>query len=144
MSQTHSIGDVAALTGLSRDALRWYEREGLLPPVARDGSGRRRYDPSTVGLLQLLIRLRRTGMPVAEVRRFIALVEEGAASHGRRGALLQAHRERLLDQLTALQRDLTLVDDKIDHYQRLIADGLDCLGQPVTDEDTLRRQARLS
>jgi len=40
----------------------------------------------------MLVRLRRTGMPTAEVREFSSLLGDGASTHGRRLALLSAHR----------------------------------------------------
>ena len=61
------IAEVSDLTGLSQDPLRWYEREGLFPRVARGADGRRRYSQRQMGLLRLVIRLRRTGMPTKEV-----------------------------------------------------------------------------
>ena len=109
------IAEVAASTGLSWDTLRWYEREGLLPPVARGGDGRRRYRARDVALLQVLVRLRRTGMPVEQVRRFSRLMAGGAATHGVRMALLLDHRTAVLQHIEALHADLAVLGDKIDH-----------------------------
>src|SRR3978361_1768192 len=93
VERTVSIAEVSALTGLTKDTLRWYEREGLFPPVDRGPDGHRRYSERDVGLLRLLVRLRRTGMPTAEMREFSRLVAGGAATHRERMALLLAHRE---------------------------------------------------
>jgi DNA-binding transcriptional MerR regulator len=125
------IADVVAVTGLSRDTLRWYEKKGLLPLVARGGDGRRRYHARNVALLQVLVRLRRTGMPVEQVRRFSQLMDGGAATHGVRMALLLDHRAAVLRHIDALHTDLAALDDKIDHYRALINAGLDCDGTPV-------------
>lgn len=139
-AQHLGIGEVADLTGLTKDTLRWYEREGLIPIVDRDSAGRRQYDDALVRMLHLLVRLRRTGMPVAQVKQFVDLMDEGAASHGRRVSLLSEHRLRLLEQIAALHDDLRAVDDKIDHYEGLIAAGRDCADQPIDDHDVLRLQ----
>lgn len=135
IEQHLGIAEVSELTGLSQDTLRWYEREGLFPRVARGADRRRRYSPRQVGLLRLLVRLRRTGMPTKEMRQFSQLVSGGAATHGQRLALLAAHRERILARLTELQADLTALDEKASHYRWLIEQGLDCDGAPV-DADT--------
>jgi DNA-binding transcriptional MerR regulator len=71
------IGDVARHSGLSIDTLRYYDRAGLLGAVNRDGGGRRVFDRDTLGLLDVVLRLRRTGMPVEEVRHFVDLVRSG-------------------------------------------------------------------
>ena len=48
-AQFLGIAEVAARTGLSQDTLRWYEREGVLPPVTRTSDGRRSYDEAALG-----------------------------------------------------------------------------------------------
>lgn len=143
-TEIHGIAEVAELTGLTKDTLRWYEREGLIPAVDRDGAGRRQYDDALVRMLHLLVRLRRTGMPVAQVKHFVDLMEEGAASHGRRITLLQEHRLRLIEQIAALHDDLQAVGDKIGHYEVLIAAGMDCTEEQINDPDVLRKQRSLT
>ena len=59
---------MARLSGLSIDTLRYYDRAGLLGAVHRDSGGRRVFDRDTLGLLDVVLRLRRTGMPVEDVR----------------------------------------------------------------------------
>lgn len=139
---TLGIAEVAQVTGLTKDTLRWYEREGLVPGIARGSDGRRRYTDADVRILLLLVRLRRTAMPVSQMREFVAMVAEGAASHGRRSALLQTHRERLLGQLAQLQEDIAAVDDKVAHYARLVAQGRDCDETPIDDPRTREAQRR--
>jgi hypothetical protein len=43
-----SISEVAAITGLTQDTLRWYEREGMIPAIARGSDRRRRYSERDV------------------------------------------------------------------------------------------------
>lgn len=137
-----SIAAVSARTGLTRDTLRWYESEGLIPAVPRNAAGVRRYDEATVRMIDLLVRLRRTGMSVAHMRDFVTMVGQGARTHGRRMRLLEDHREEIESRIRELIDDLGAVDDKIAHYRRLIDAGLDCGEQPITDPDE-RAQQRL-
>lgn len=138
-----AIRDVAARTGLSVDTLRWYEREGLLPRTPRGRDGRRVYPRPLVELVELVVALRRTGLPVADTRTFVELAEEGPASHGRRMALLERHREAIHEQQRQLAADLAAVESKVQHYRDLIAEGRDCDGLPV-DPATAARQRRTS
>jgi DNA-binding transcriptional MerR regulator len=121
------IADVALLSGLSADTLRWYEREGLVPRVAR-GSERE------AALVIMLARLRDTGMPTEDMREFSRLVTGGAATHGQRLAILERHRARIAARQAQLVAGLAALDDKAEHYRHLIAAGLDCDGAPVSDE----------
>lgn len=135
-----SIAEVAERTGLTKDTLRWYESGGLIPRVDRDSSGYRSYDERAVRLIDLVVRLRRTGMPVREMKEFVTMVGQGAESHGRRMGVLADHRLRVLARQAQLEEDLSTIDGKIAHYSRLIDQGLDCGEQPVTDPTVRTRQ----
>ncbi|MFT4200269.1 MerR family transcriptional regulator [Gordonia sp. (in: high G+C Gram-positive bacteria)] len=137
-----SIADVSARTGLTRDTLRWYESEGLIPDVPRNSAGVRQYDDATVRMIDLLVRLRRTGMPVAQMRDFVTMVAQGARTHGRRMRLLENHREEIETRIRELVDDLDSVDQKIAHYRRLIDRGLDCTEEAITDPDERAEQRR--
>ena len=70
-----SIGQAALRSGLSVHALRFYEREGLLAsPVERTADGRRVYSEHDLEWLELCIKLRSSGMPLAAIRRYTELV----------------------------------------------------------------------
>lgn len=135
MTRTLTIAEVAQRTGLTKDTLRWYENEGLIPSIARDGNGYRAYDEAAVRMIELVIRLRRTGMPVKEMASFVAMVRQGGDTHDQRLTLLEDHRRRVLAQLAQLHEDLEAIESKIAHYSRLIAEGRDCGDEPVTDPD---------
>lgn len=141
-SEDLSIAEVSARTGLTRDTLRWYESEGVIPPVPRTASGVRRYDDDTIRMIELLVRLRRTGMSVAHMRDFVTMVHQGARTHGRRMRLLADHREEIESRIRELIDDLGAIDDKIGHYQRLIDAGLDCGELPIDNPDVLDEQRR--
>jgi DNA-binding transcriptional MerR regulator len=113
------IAEVAERTGLTQDTLRWYEREGMIPPVARGTDRRRRYDEQSVQRIELLVRLRATGMPTCEMREFAELLAGGTETHKRRLELLLAHRRRILARQQRLAECLDAVDTKISYYHRL-------------------------
>lgn len=72
-----TIGEVAKRAGLRASAIRFYEREGLLPKPVRAG-GQRRYDPSVLARLAVLERAKNAGFTLAEVRQFFG--DEGRPS----------------------------------------------------------------
>lgn len=117
------IAGVAERTGLTPDTLRWYEREGLFPRVARGADGRRRYDEQSIQRIELHVRLRATGMPTKEMRTFVDLLGGGTETHQQRLQLLAAHRERICRQQQQLADCLQAVDAKIEHYRRLGKDN---------------------
>lgn len=119
---TLSVGEAAAKVGMTTHTLRWYEQEGLVSPVGRDSAGRRRYTEDDLGWLDLLTKLRRTGMPVRDMRRYAELARQGDHTLPERVRLFEAHRERVLARITELQQDLEVINYKIDIYQKIVAD----------------------
>ena len=111
------IGEAAARTGLSVETLRYYDRAGLLGPLRRDHGGRRVFDPGALGVLDVVLRLRRSGMPVEDVRRFAELLREGDTHRSGRLALLRQHRDRVVGHLDDLRSDLAVVEWKIAAYE---------------------------
>lgn len=115
---TQSITAAARACGLTAHTLRWYERIGLLDRVPRGSDGRRRFGDRELEWLTFLVRLRSTGMPVAEMQRYADLVRAGAGTEPERAALLVAHRERVRTRITEQQEHLAVLDIKIDNYRR--------------------------
>ena len=89
METEFSIQQVAELTGLSIDTLRYYERIGLLEKVGRAPSGHRRYRQRDIDWIGLLINLRETGMPLSEMLHFAQLRRQGDATAPERLLLLE-------------------------------------------------------
>src|SRR5215475_395122 len=111
-----TIAEVAERTGLTRHTLRYYERDGLMLGVDRAGSGHRCYSESDLGWIELITKLRATGMPIREVRTYAELVRAGDGNEGERLALLRAHRERVRTQLDTMTAYLDAIDLKITYY----------------------------
>jgi DNA-binding transcriptional MerR regulator len=120
-----SIGDVARRTGLSVHALRFYEREGLLlsEHVARGTGGHRIYGLEDVKWLGICTKLRRSGMPLAQIRRFAELVREGPGNEEQRLELLREHQRRVEQQLAELDECLRIISRKVGVYEQHLADG---------------------
>lgn len=123
MPNSYRIGEVAARTGRSVHAIRWYESQGLIPGVVRDGGGRRVYSELHLGWLDLMDRLRRTGMSIAQMREYTALVKQGRSTLKQRQELLQSHRARVRETIADWTLALKLIDGKIDFYGEWLTTG---------------------
>jgi len=110
---TLTIGDAATHSGLSAHTLRYYERAGLIDPVERGSEGERRYASGDLEWVAFLSRLRATRMPVREMARFADLRRAGPSTLADRRELLEAHRERVRDQIARLWDDLGAIDAKL-------------------------------
>ncbi len=122
MNQGLSIAEAAAETGLTADTLRYYERDGLmLRAVPRAASGHRAYADSDIGWIHLITKLRSTGMPIRDVRRYAELVRAGSGNEEERLELLRAHRRVVLARLAEVQDHLGAIDYKIGLYETRLA-----------------------
>ncbi|EPD97332.1 MULTISPECIES: MerR family transcriptional regulator [Streptomyces] len=133
-AQSLSIGEVAERTGLSVHALRFYEREGMLVgPVQRTSGGRRRYTPFDVEWLLICVRLRESGMPLADLKHFAELVRRGPGNEAERLHLLDTHRQRVDAQIQALEECRSIITWKVAVYTEHLARGAaDKLWDPTT------------
>ena len=117
-----SIAEAAAETGLTADTLRYYERDGLmLRAVPRAPSGHRAYADSDIDWIHLITKLRSTGMPIRDVRRYAELVRAGQGNEEERLDLLRAHRQVVLARLAEVQDHLGAIDYKIGLYESRMA-----------------------
>ncbi|MCG5220441.1 MerR family transcriptional regulator [Streptosporangium sp. KLBMP 9127] len=114
---------MADSTGLSPDTLRYYEKAGLISPIDRTAGGRRRYATTDLAWIEFLLRLRDTGMSIADMQHFAELRRAGTATVPDRLALLRDHRIRLDERIAHLQANGHALDDKIRHYEHLLGDA---------------------
>lgn len=116
------IGELARRTGLSVHTLRYYERIGLLPSVARDASRQRDYDGAILSWIDFLRRLKTTGMPIRDMLRYAALRARGPETEPERRELLASHRARVRSDIAELQSCLAVLDTKIADYAGAVAE----------------------
>ena len=121
MTDALTIRQAAAACGLSAHTLRYYERIGLIKPVARHGNGHRLYRAADLNWIAFLLRLRATGMPIAKMRRYAQLRELGMRldSVGERKAMLQEHALAVESEIKALSETLAYLEEKIAIYSQM-------------------------
>ncbi len=94
--QSHlPIGTLARSAGVGVDTIRYYEREGLLPPPRRRASGYRDYDPIAIDRLQFIRRAKALGFTLADIRDLLAL----SADHVRGVRGVKQHAKQRLERL---------------------------------------------
>jgi DNA-binding transcriptional MerR regulator len=116
-----TIRQVAATTGLTAHTLRYYERVGLVQPVARARSGHRRYGEDDLRWLEFLKKLQLTGMPIRKMLEYARLARRGVAAAPARRALLDRHRVEVEARLDELQSALAVIKRKLASYDVPVA-----------------------
>lgn len=115
----YSIKTIAQKSGLSQYTLRYYEREGVLPVVARDGNGNRCFNDEDLELISLICCLKDTGMAIADIKQFIALSKEGTNKLPDQRRLLQEHKQHIDEKIKFFQSFAQKIDHKIAYFASL-------------------------
>ena len=103
MSELRSITDLTREFGVSTRTLRFYEDQGLLRPIRR---GRTRlFRPSDRMLLKQILRGKRLGFSIAEIREIIGLYKAPPGEEGQLDLMLAKIREKR-DELEQKRRDI--------------------------------------
>ncbi|MET7401127.1 MerR family transcriptional regulator [Dactylosporangium sp. NPDC005572] len=109
------IGELAARTGVSVRALRYYEEQALLVP-GRSGSGQRHYAPAAVDRVGLIQTLYAAGLSSRTILDLLPCVDAKVNTPESR-ALLRAERDRIDEQITRLVQARDRLDGVIAHSE---------------------------
>lgn len=116
-----SIGELSRQSGLSTHTLRFYESAGVLKPIGRAANGHRRYHGDDILWLEFVLKLKQTGMPLAEIKQYAQLRAQGEMTLPPRLMMLKLHRKRLAAKMTELSECANVLDEKIRIYRKMIA-----------------------
>ena len=129
------IGDVAAQSGTSVDALRFYETRGLLKPARRRASGYREYAPEAIRLVRFIRRAQDLGFTLAEVGELVVMRERAWRGNGPKNLRKVAEAkvadiDQRVRELRALRGALARLITACD-----VACGIDGTGESSCDAD---------
>lgn len=122
MSSAVTVGGASELTGLSADALRYYEDEGIIGPFRRDAANRRRITESDLAWIRVVTCMKGAGLGIADLRIFAALVRGGETSTDPL-TFLRERRTALSARARALTTAISVLDDKIAHFATSVPQG---------------------
>lgn len=112
--QHFTIGTIARRAHVGIDTIRYYEREGLLPPPSRRASGYRDYDAGVVDRLRFIRRAKELGFTLDQIRELLALStdrEGGVSSVKQRAEARLTEVERRIRELQRVKRGLRQLID---------------------------------
>ena len=120
---TYSIGEISQRLDIAPSALRYYEKEGLLPFVERSDSGIRQFTDIDLEWLIIIDSLKKTGMPLKEIKDFVKMFEERDSTITRRLEIVLRHREVIQQQVAKLNEIIMALDFKEQYYRRALDEG---------------------
>ena len=119
----YGIREVSEMLGISASTIRYYDKEGLLPFVNRTEGGYRLFSENDVGLLKMIECLKRTNMPIRDIRRFTVWLQQGDASLKERHKMFLERKKPLEAQIAQLQETLKVIEYKCEYYREAVESG---------------------
>lgn len=119
----YSAKETAKMTGLSTATLRYYEKEKLLPQIARNSQKYRQYTDEDIEWIKMIQCMRMANIPIHSIKEYVALLLLGGETLEQRFAMVQNHMADIKKQMTNLQNAFELTQKKLSFYKKLLEDS---------------------
>ena len=113
---------MSELTGLPASTLRYYDKQGLLPNLKRDGNNIRIFTEDDYGQLRIIECLKRSGLSIKDIKDFIDMTGKDGALPGRL-EIFRKRREILKRELEDLKGVLDVIEYKCWYYEMACKTG---------------------
>lgn len=113
----YTIGETAKILNIAPSALRYYDKEGLLPFVERSGGGIRVFREEDFNWLFIIECLKKSGLSIKDIKSYIDMAIKGDETINDRLNLLKKQREKVLMQMDELKNTLDIIEYKCWYYE---------------------------
>ena len=111
-----TINEISKKFSLSKDTLRYWEKEKLIPTVKRDKNGYRVYDTKEQNWVFYIMVLRKAGMSIKKLKKFVNLYMKDSSTAEIRKHLLIVQRSQLNKEIINIKKTVNYLDYKIDNF----------------------------
>lgn len=118
----YTIGQVSELFGLPISTLRYYDKQGLFPGMARE-SGIRKFSDRELEALRVIECLKKSGLEIRDIKQFMDWCVAGPSTYPQRKALFEQQKKTVEAQIKHLERVLDMLKFKCWYYEQAIQDG---------------------
>lgn len=119
----YTIGEVAKLFQIPASTLRYYDKKGLLPMVERKKDGIRFFTDKDLQGIETIEYLKKSGMPLKDIKKFIDWCNEGEKTLQKRYELFLERRDLVKQEIKDLEETLKIIEAKCAYYEEAIEKG---------------------
>ncbi|WP_430737977.1 MerR family transcriptional regulator [Psychrobacter sp. VH5] len=105
--------ELTEIVGLSRDTIRFYEREGLILPPSRGANGYRNYTNKTVDQLNMISMAKELGFTLKEIKELTELLYTNNLTQSQMGEKLLEKNKQIEVKILELSKMKALIDDAL-------------------------------
>ena len=118
----YTIGQVSSMFNMPISTLRYYDKQGLFSNLKRS-SGIRRFEDHDLDRIRIIECLKRSGLEISDIRRYMELCEEGSSTYPERRELFARQQEAVEDEIAKLEQVKSMLRFKCWYYEQAIQDG---------------------
>ncbi len=118
----YTIGSVSDMFDIPASTLRFYDREGLFTDIPRS-SGIRKFRESDVETLRIIECLKKTGLEIKDIKKFIGLCRMGKETYEERKKIFEERKIAVEEEMEKLRKTLAMLEFKCWYYETAIKDG---------------------
>ncbi|MDO4664530.1 MAG: MerR family transcriptional regulator [Erysipelotrichaceae bacterium] len=118
----YTIGQVSELFDLPISTLRYYDKQGLFPGMARE-SGIRKFSDKELERLRVIECLKKSGLEIKDIKQFMDWCEMGSSTYSIRKELFEKQKEAVEAEIEHMNRVLDMLKFKCWYYEQAMQDG---------------------
>lgn len=118
----YTIGQVSKMFHLPISTLRYYDQQGLFPDMKRV-SGIRQFSDTEIEALRVIECLKKSGLEIKDIRKFMGWCVEGTNTYPQRKALFEKQKENVEAEIASMNKVLDMLKFKCWYYDQAIQDG---------------------
>ena len=118
----YMIGQVSEMFDLPISTLRYYDKQGLFPKLARE-SGIRKFSDNEIEALRVIECLKKSGLEIKDIKLFMEWCTEGSVTYSNRFELIHKQKKRVEAEIQQLHKTLDMLKFKCWYYTQAMEDG---------------------
>jgi DNA-binding transcriptional MerR regulator len=115
-----NIKEFSKISGISAYTLRYYEKIGIFQQINRNDSGHRDFSENDILWAEFINRLKETGMPLGQIKKYAVLRKQGEHTVSARMQLLINHATALKEKILVEEQHLKKICEKIEYYENIL------------------------
>lgn len=131
----YSIGEVSKQTGIAISTLRYYDKEGMFPEMARSNGGIRVFSEKELNTIKVIECLKSTGLSIKAIKEFLHWCQEGDSSLAKRQKMFHERFEEVEKQIELMQINLNILKYKCWYYDTAVAFGTEEVVKKLSDDE---------
>ncbi|SET52965.1 DNA-binding transcriptional regulator, MerR family [Enterococcus malodoratus] len=115
-----NISEVATKFEMTPATIRYYEKQGLIPPITRNNSGVRDFQEEDLNWVEFIKCMRDSGLSIDSLAKYSELYQQGDSTLVARKKILLDEYQKLLEKQRLINGTVDRLEKKLDNYDHMI------------------------